>query len=75
MILRNLDNVTLTSALVGASGKVDSAFLANLSDRMLYFIHEDMKHWNGTEEEILTAQKKVLELGYLCIDNEEETED
>lgn len=71
LILRNLDNVTLTSALVGASGKVDSAFLANLSDRMLYFIHEDMKHWNGTEEEILTAQKKVLELGYLCIDNEE----
>ena len=39
------------------------AFLKNLSDRMLYFIHEDMKQWNGTEEEILTAQEKLLELG------------
>ncbi|MDE6641044.1 MAG: helix-turn-helix domain-containing protein [Acetatifactor sp.] len=62
LILRNLDTVTLTAALTGASGEVARAFLANLSDRVLYFIHEDMKQWNGTEEEILAAQKKVLEL-------------
>ena len=62
LILRNLDTVTLTAALTGASGGVVRAFLANLSDRVLYFIHEDMKQWNGTEEEILAAQKKVLEL-------------
>ena len=62
LILRNLDTVTLTAALTGASGEVARAFLANLSDRVLYFIHEDMKQWNGTEEEILKAQKKVLEL-------------
>ncbi len=63
LILRNLDTVTLTAALVGASGEVAKTFLSNLSDRLLYFIHEDIKQWNGTEEEILTAQKKVLELG------------
>lgn len=62
LILRNLDTATLTAALTGASGEVARAFLANLSDRVLYFIHEDMKQWNGTEEEILAAQKKVLEL-------------
>lgn len=67
LILRNIDNVTLTTALAGASGKAARAFLANLSDRLLYFIHEDMKQWNGTEEEILTAQKKVLELGGFCL--------
>lgn len=63
LILRDTDNTTLTAALTGASGRVVQAFLANLSDRMLYFIHEDMKQYNGTEEEILAAQKKLLELG------------
>ncbi len=63
LILRDSDNATLTAALTGASGRVVQAFLKNLSDRMLYFIHEDMKQWNGTEEEILTAQEKLLELG------------
>lgn len=62
LILRNTDNVTLTAALMGASGKVVKAFLANLSERMLYFIHEDMVQWSGTEDEILDAQRKVLEL-------------
>ena len=67
-ILRNMDSLTLTAALVGASGDVARAFMANLSDRLLYFIHEDMKQWNGTEEDILTAQKKVLELGSFCLE-------
>lgn len=67
LILRNTDNMTLTAALVGASGKVVRAFLSNLSERMLYFIHEDMIQWNGTEEDILEAQRKVLELGRLCL--------
>lgn len=74
LILRNIDNVTLlTSALVGASGEVARVFLSNLSDRMLYFIHKDMKQWNGTEKDILTAQKKVQELGNICISNKKET--
>lgn len=67
-ILRNMDNLTLTTALVGASGNVAKAFMTNLSDRLLYLIHEDMKQWTGTEEDILTAQKKVLELGSFCLE-------
>lgn len=65
LVLRDTDSATLTAALSGASGRVIQAFLANLSDRMLYFIHEDMKQWKGTEEEILSAQKNLLELGKL----------
>ncbi|MDE7248606.1 MAG: hypothetical protein K2N82_01700, partial [Lachnospiraceae bacterium] len=67
-ILRNMDNLTLTTALVGASGNVAKAFMTNLSDRLLYLIHEDMKQWTGTEEDILIAQKKVLELGSFCLE-------
>lgn len=62
VILRNTDNVTLTTALIGASGSVVTRFLSNLSDRMLYFISEDMERWHGTREEILDAQKKLLEI-------------
>ena len=64
--------MTLTAALAGASGEVVRAFLTNLSDRLLYFIHEDMKQWNGTEEDILTAQKKVLEIGGFCLNDGKE---
>ena len=63
VILRNTDNVTLTTALIGASGSVVTRFLSNLSDRMLYFISEDMERWQGTLEEILDSQKKLLEIG------------
>lgn len=66
-ILRNLDNVTLTAALVGASGGVVTVFMTNLADRLKYFISEDMESWNGTEEEILMAQRKVLEVGSFCL--------
>ena len=60
-----MENVTYHGVAMG--GKIYSLRMANLSDKMLYFIHEDMKQWNGTEEEILTAQKKVLELGNFCL--------
>ena len=63
VILRNLDNETLTSALSGASGKIVERFLRNLSDRLLYFVSEDIDRWNGTEEEILKAQRRVLAVG------------
>ncbi len=62
VILRNLDNATLTAALCGASGGVLVRFLSNLSDRLLPFICEDMDSWQGTEEEILKAQRRILEL-------------
>lgn len=68
-ILRNMDEATLTAALAGASGRVVVRFLSNLADRVLYFIHEDMEHWSGTEEEILEAQRKVLEIGAFCLEH------
>lgn len=63
VILRNLDNETLTAALSGASGKIVAGFLMNLSDRLLYFVSEDIDNWNGTEEDILKAQRRVLAIG------------
>ena len=66
-ILRNLESDTLTKALKGASGRVVTKFLSNLSDRLLYYISEDMVRWQGTEEEILAAQRKVLEVGAFCL--------
>lgn len=63
VILRNLDNETLTAALSGASGQIIERFLLNLSDRLLYFVSEDIDRWNGTEEEILKAQRRVLAVG------------
>ena len=66
-MLRNMDNATLTAALAGASGKVVTRFFSNLSDRILYFIHEDIEQWNGTEQEIVAAQRKVLEFGSFCL--------
>lgn len=63
VILRNLDNETLTAALCGASGLIVTGFLANLSDRLLYFVSEDIDNFSGTEEEILRAQRRVLAIG------------
>jgi len=63
LTLRNLDKNTLVAALTGASGEAAKAFLSNLSDRVLCLIDEDIRQWDGTEEDILTAQKKVLEAG------------
>ena len=63
VILRNLDNETLMAALSGASGKIVGRFLLNLSDRLLYFVSEDIDRWRGTEEDILKAQRRVLAVG------------
>ena len=63
VILRNLDNETLVAALCGASGVIVEGFLANLSDRLLYFVSEDIDRWEGDEEEILAAQRRVLAIG------------
>lgn len=63
VVLRNLENETLVAALNGASGSVVVRFLMNLSDRLLYFVSEDIDRWNGTEEEIVKAQRKVLAVG------------
>lgn len=62
-IIRNMDNLSLAAALHGASGRVVKRFYDNISDSLLYFVNEDMEIYDGTEEQILAAQKKVLELG------------
>lgn len=62
--LADLFACSIAAALAGASGEVVQAFLSNLSERMLYFIHEDMIQWSGTEEDILEAQRKVQENGH-----------
>ena len=63
VILRNLESETLTTALRGASGKIIARFLMNLSDRLLYFITEDIDNWSGTEKDILKAQRQVVAIG------------
>ena len=63
VILRNLESETLVVALSGASGKIVERFLMNLSDRLLYFLSEDIDNWSGTEEDILKAQRQVLVIG------------
>lgn len=65
MILKNLNNDTLIKALYGSSGNVCQKFLGNMSDRMLRFFYEDIKRFEGTEAEILVAQKTVLETALL----------
>ena len=61
-ILRNIDNGTLAAAMYGASGRVVRRFFENLAETLLYYVNEDMEHWQGTEEEILSAQRQMLEL-------------
>ena len=65
-ILRNLDNAVFTAAMCGASGAVVIAFMSNIADRLLVFFSEDMDNWKGTEEEILEAQRKVVEIRNRC---------
>lgn len=62
LLLRSLDNLTLIQALAGASGRVCRRFLQNLSDRLLVFIDEDICQYNGSEEEVRAAQKRIFEL-------------
>ena len=62
-ILRNIDNLTLAAAMYGASGRVVKRFFENIADTLLYYVNEDLETWQGTEEDILTAQRTVLELG------------
>lgn len=69
-ILRNLDNDTFTAAMCGVSGTVLVAFMANLSDRLLAVISEDIDGWSGTEEEIVAAQRAVLEIRKRCCQTE-----
>ena len=72
VILRNIDNRTFAAAMYGASGHVVKRFFENVSDTVLYYVNEDLEIWQGTEEDILAAQRTVLELGALT---QKESED
>lgn len=61
-VIRNIDNVTLATALSGASGSICVRFLCNLSERLLYFMHEDIQTVQTGEKDIREAQRLVLEL-------------
>ena len=65
-ILRNLDDDVFTAAMCGASGAVVVAFMSNIADRLLVVLSEDIDNWKGTEEEILKAQRKVVEIKNRC---------
>ena len=61
-IIRNVDNVTLVAALSGASGSLCKKFLSNISDKLLYFINQDIKNCDVCLKEIIDAQKEMLQL-------------
>ncbi|MBQ7775484.1 MAG: helix-turn-helix domain-containing protein [Lachnospiraceae bacterium] len=66
MLLKNVDSSTLTTALSGASGTICKKVLANFSDRLLYYMNDDIKQCQVTEAEVLTAQKRILMVATNC---------
>ena len=54
------------------SGAVVERFFLNLADRIMYLVSEDLERWQGTEEEILAAQRTVLEVGSFCLNKGKE---
>lgn len=62
ILIRNIDNVTFANALSGASGKVCKKFLTNISDKLLYFIDNDIKNCNADESKVTEAQKEILQI-------------
>lgn len=61
-IIRDVDNVVLTRALSGASGQVCKRFLANMSDKLLPFIDEEITNCVTIEKEIAEAQEEILKM-------------
>ena len=69
LLLRNVDNLTLSLALKGASLEVTECFYRNLSLRLRYLIQEDMEYMGPVRiSEVEEAAKKVIEVAkYLDI--------
>ncbi|MGN0155585.1 MAG: helix-turn-helix domain-containing protein [Lachnospiraceae bacterium] len=61
LILRQMNHDELVTALVGTSKAIAVRVLNNVSDRLLPFLIEDMYKYQGTEENIMLAQRKMLE--------------
>lgn len=64
LIIKRLDNKTFISAMVGASGEIVRKFYMNLNNTLISFLDEDVKAWNGTEVEIVDAQRKIIKIYY-----------
>ena len=62
LLLRQLNNTEVTSVLIGSNGAVGKRIFENLSQRLAYFIYEDMKLFQGTKEELLINERHVLEV-------------
>lgn len=69
-ILRNLDNDCFTKAMCGASGRIVVRFLANLADVLLRPVSRDIDSMECTEEEMVQAQRRVLEVGAFAVNRE-----
>lgn len=70
VILRNLDNDCFTKAMCGASGRIVVRFLKNLADAVLRPVSEDIDNMECTEEEMVLAQRRVLEVGAFAVNQE-----
>ncbi len=70
VILRNLDNDCFTKAMCGASGRIVVRFLENLSDAVLRPVSADIDNMECTEEEMVQAQSRVLEVGAFAVNYE-----
>lgn len=62
LLLRQLDNEEVTNILVASNGVVGGRIFENLSQRLAYFIYEDMKRWEGTKEDLLKSGEHVLKI-------------
>lgn len=69
-ILRNLDNDCFTKAMCGASGRIVVRFLANLADVLLRPVSRDIDSMECTEEGMVQAQRRVLEVGAFAVNRE-----
>lgn len=62
LILKEINNTTLMYALAGASGKVCTKFMKNLSGRMLRFMDEQIQTEVFDERSIKEAQIQILQV-------------
>ena len=68
LLLRNIDNLTLSAALKGAKAETAECFYRNLSLRLKYWIQEDMEYMGPVrmcdveeaEEKIIGVARNVL---------------
>jgi len=61
-IIRLVDNDDLVNAMLGASVKIRHKFLANLSDRMIILVGEDMLKGAYDAERVVMAQEKLVQI-------------